>query len=522
MKLRDKLFVVMLSPLVLAGVNPGQGAHVDFNRDVRPILADLCFECHGPAADGRKGKLRLDTREGALASAIVPGKPEVSPLMERLLAADESDRMPPPESPRQPKEGQIEILRQWIADGAPYEQHWAYRPVRRPDAPKVKNHVWVRNPVDALVLALLETRGLKPRADAAPGVLARRLSLALTGLPVLPKRLRAFEADYRHNPEAAVIDLVDELLASPAYGEHMAWAWMDAARYADTNGYQGDGPRVMWPWRDWLIRALNDNLSFDELTRRMLAGDLLLPQAHADWKTAGWIPDQRASDLLVATGFLRNHRYDSGSGTIPAESKFENAADRLETVGAVWMGTTLLCARCHSHKFDPFEQREYYQLLSFFDNVPEVGNALKQASHPYIHSPTEEQATELRQLKKKADQAAAAFEEAQASIAASLAEWESQLRAEDTKTRFVSLVACAIALRPRPSLSTARLRSRRATSRSSSLSAITSGRSPSGSVRTTDARARSSPVSTNPNATAPESRRTGSRAACGFATSAAG
>ena len=410
------IFAILLVGGTFARANP-----VDFNREIRPILADNCFECHGPDEHGRKGDLRLDFAEAAHESAIIPGDSGNSPFVERLLAHDEDDVMPPPESPRQPSKNDIQKLIRWIDEGAQYDEHWSFVPVIRRDPPQASRPSWPRNEIDQFVHAFLEEQSLAPQRDAHPGTLARRLSLALTGLPAKPRQLIRFERAWQEDPDQAVSDWVDELLSSPAYGEHFAWAWLDAGRYADTNGYQGDGPRTMWPWRDWLINALNENRPFNQLTEQMIAGDLLIDQ---EWESASWIPDSKENDLLLATGFLRNHRYDTGSGTIPAESKFENAADRLETVGTVWMGMTLQCAKCHTHKFDPIEQREYYEMLSFFENVPEVGSALKHASHPYIHTPTAEQRVKLLELKKASEAAESAFLKASANLPTHQEEWE--------------------------------------------------------------------------------------------------
>lgn len=405
---------------------------IDFNRDVRPILAQNCYECHGPDKESRQADLRLDILDDVLESAIVPGRPDASTLIERLLSKDPDMVMPPPDSKRRPTAQQIETLRKWVEQGAKYEPHWAFVAPTRPAVPSVSQPVWTRNAIDAFALEHLESQSLKPRADASPRVLARRLSLALTGLPVLPKRSDRFVEEYQNDAEKAIFDFVDELLASESYGEHMAWGWLDAARYADTNGYQGDGVRIMWPWRDWLVRNLNENLPFDQMTEQMLAGDLLLPKSQQSWKSADWIDDDRSSELLKATGFLRNHRYDTGSGTIPAESNFENSADRMETVGTVWMGMTMLCARCHTHKYDPIENREYYELLSFFDKVPEVGSALKGASHPYIHTPTIEQRAKLHRLHIAKAKAETAFAAAVEQIERAQSQWEQQLATETT------------------------------------------------------------------------------------------
>ncbi|MCO8124544.1 DUF1553 domain-containing protein [Stieleria sp. TO1_6] len=402
-------------------------ADVDFNRDVRPILADNCFECHGPDAESREADLRLDALEEAMGWVIEPGKSNESSLIERLLSDAPDAVMPPPHSKRRPTKKQIQILKDWIDQGAEYERHWAFAaPITRA-LPKTVNANWPRNPIDSFVASHLDAESLKPRHDAEPRVLARRLSLALTGLPILPNEGNAFADDFQRNPDQAISSLVDKLLASEAYGEHRAWYWMDAARYADTNGYQADGHRVMWPWRDWLIRNLNANLPFDKLTEQMLAGDLMIPKEHQHWQSADWIADDRSRDYLIATGFLRNHRYDTGSGTIPAESKFENAADRMETVATVWMGMTMLCARCHTHKYDPIENREYYELLSFFDNVREAGSALKLASHPYIHTPTQKEQARLKQLQQATDAADAAMLAAESSIAEAQQKWESKV-----------------------------------------------------------------------------------------------
>lgn len=404
--------LILLFSLIPSAAMP---SGLDFNRDVRPVLADHCFECHGPDDGARKADLRLD---------VPGGIPDTGEVIKRLFTSDEDDVMPPPHSPRQPTTRQREILRRWIQEGAGYETHWSFTKPERPEAPLVSDPSWQTNPIDRFVMRHLQSQGLEPRPEAEPGVLARRLSLALTGLPPLPKDLEKFLAAYDEDPDQAVNDWVERRLATPAYGEHLAWVWLDAARYADTNGFQGDGERTMWPWRDWLIRNLNDNVPFDVLTERMLAGDLLIDH---NWESAGWISDDEANQLLLATGFLRNHRYDTGSGTIPAESKFENAADRLETVGTVWMGLTLQCARCHTHKYDPIENREYYKMLSFFDRVPEVGAALKGASHPYIHTPIGKEREKLQRLKEQAEQARADLVSKSSQIDEAQKKWENSL-----------------------------------------------------------------------------------------------
>ena len=417
----------------LIQLSSSQADDVEFNRDVRPILADNCYECHGPDEESREADLRLDVLEDAIGWVIEPGSVDDSSLIDRLVSDDPDSVMPPPHSKRRPTKRQIEVLRRWIEQGAQYEKHWAFVAPTRPKIPEVPEAGWPRNAIDKFVASHLDSESLRPHPDADPRVLARRLSLAVTGLPILPERGNRFANDFKRAPEQAVSAFVDELSASEAYGEHRAWFWMDAARYADTNGYQADGHRVMWPWRDWLIRNLNANLPFDELTEKMLAGDLLIPEELNDWQSADWIEDDEASEHLIATGFLRNHRYDTGSGTIPAESKFENAADRMETVATVWMGMTMLCARCHTHKYDPIENYEYYELLSFFDNVREAGSALKIASHPYIHTPIPEQRSELKQLRQIADKSDAAMLAAEPQIAEAQTSWEKEIDSDNAR-----------------------------------------------------------------------------------------
>ena len=407
---------------------------VDFNRDVRPILANCCYECHGPDEDSRKADLRLDRQDALFDESrdlVVAGDPAASELYLRLSSDDPDLVMPPEDAHRKPTREQIEIIRRWIEQGAKFAEHWAFIPPQRWPIPKVSDENWCHNEIDHFVLAKLDRRGLKPQPPADAGVLARRLSLSLTGLPPTEEEYERFIAAYHDDPQTAVLQWVDELLSRPQYGEHFAWAWLDAARYADTNGYQGDGQRTMWPWRDWLVRSLNTNMPLDQMTEQMLAGDLLMPKPHRDWESADWIEDAKAAELLLATGFLRNHRYDTGSGTIPAESIFENAVDRMETVGTVWMGLTFQCARCHTHKFDPIENREYYQMLSLFDNVPEVGSALRGASHPYIHVAPPEARKELLRLRKTQSAAQKAFAAATANLKNEQQKWEQSLASDD-------------------------------------------------------------------------------------------
>jgi hypothetical protein len=421
--------IVAQSAMVLAGPP-------DFGRDIRPILANNCFECHGPDASSREADLRLDTAYDARTSGvIVPGKPDESELIRRLISDDSDKIMPPPHAPRKPTPQQVELLRQWIADGAMYGEHWAYASVQQPPLPEVSDLAWCQSSLDRFVLAKLDSIGSVPQLEAKPEVLVRRLSLALNGLPPTVQEVDAFVEQHRRDRNLSVSKWVDELLEREQYGEHFAWGWMDAARYADTNGYQADGERVMWRWRDWLIASLNTGKPYDQMTREMLAGDLLLPESVQGWQTGDVIRDPQSLDLLMATGFLRNHRYDTGSGTIPDESRFENAADRLETFSTIWLGMTMQCARCHDHKFDPIPARDYYSLLAFFDKIPEWGMAIRKASHPFVYAPTAEQRQQLAQLDEKVASSKQSVEAKEENIVAEQNRWEATLKSSDNMLR---------------------------------------------------------------------------------------
>ena len=328
---------------------------INYNRDIRPILSDKCFYCHGPDSKHREADLRLDVEEAAHDSAIVAGDPDDSELIARITSDDEDLRMPPAESGKTLSNEDIELLRRWIEQGAKYQGHWSFTQPTRPALPEVKQADWIRNAIDHFVLARLEVGGLKPSRAADKATLIRRVSLDLTGLPPTPEEVDAFLSDL--SPQAYE-KVVDRLLKSDRYGESMALVWLDAARYADTNGYQSDRERKMWIWRDWVINAYNANMPFDQFTIEQIAGDML-PNATIDQK--------------IASGFNRNHRINSEGGVIPEEYRVEYVIDRVSTTGTVWLGLTLGCARCHSHKFDPISQKEFYQLFSYFNNVPENG-----------------------------------------------------------------------------------------------------------------------------------------------------
>ena len=356
---------------------------VDFDRDIRPILSDTCFACHGPDEKQRMAKLRFDTKEGAFAKpdVIVPGDSAKSRLVQRITAADESFRMPPPFSGRTLTDKQITLLRRWIDEGAKWETHWAYLQPRRPELPQVSNTAWPRNAIDNFILARLDREGLKPSPEADKVTLLRRLSYDLTGLPPTPEEVDAFLADT--SPDAYEKQ-VDRLLNSPHYGERMAMQWLDLARYADTHGYHIDSHREMWRWRDWVINAFNRNMPFDQFTTEQLAGDLL-PNATLEQK--------------IASGFNRNHMINFEGGAIPEEYQTEYVVDRVETTSNVWMGMTMGCARCHSHKYDPIAQKEFYQFFSFFNTVSEEGLDGKTGNaKPFLPLPSPQQKAQLDEL----------------------------------------------------------------------------------------------------------------------------
>jgi hypothetical protein len=385
---------------------------IDFNRDVRPILSDACFQCHGPDKAKRKAKLGLDTEDGAL-RVIVPGKADESELVKRITSDDKSKRMPPSSSALSLTAKQIETLKRWIAEGAKWQKHWAFLPPERLPLPSVKNKTWPRNPIDYFVLARLEAEGLQPSPEADPVTLIRRLSLDLTGLPPTPGEVEDFVKAWdiaSAKRQAAVEMLVDRLLASPRYGERMAQRWLDGARYADTNGYQTDGERTMWRWRDWVIEAFNANMPFDRFTIEQIAGDML---------------PKPTLEQRIATGFNRNHRGNSEGGVIPEEYAVEYVVDRVDTTATVWLGLTAACARCHDHKYDPITQKEFYQLFAYFNNVPEKGKAIKYGnSPPYIKAPTRAQAKKLAELTAFAEAKAKAFAALNVDILAAQRLWE--------------------------------------------------------------------------------------------------
>lgn len=385
---------------------------ISFNRDIRPILSDVCFKCHGPDEQQRVGEFRLDTKAGALARvegghAVVPHDVDGSLLFQRVTSSDADVRMPPPDSGRNLTAQQIELLRQWIADGAQWQEHWAFIPPQQPELPATRATDWCRNAIDHFVLARLEQQRLQPSSRTDRRTLIRRAALDLNGLPPTPAEVDAFVED---DSSDAWQQVVDRLLRSPRYGETMAIGWLDAARYADTSGYQNDGPRDMWRWRDWVIDAFNSNMPFDRFTVEQLAGDLL-PNASLSQR--------------IATGFNRNHRGNAEGGIVPEEYQVEYVVDRVDTTATVWLGLTMGCARCHDHKYDPVTQKDFYQVFAFFNNIPENGRAIKEGnSPPYIKAPTSAHQQTLKNLDDRVAASGLRVQELDAQLQKELTAWQ--------------------------------------------------------------------------------------------------
>jgi hypothetical protein len=391
---------------------------VEFNRDIRPILSDNCYQCHGPDQAQRKADLRLDSEAGATADlggrrAILAGDVSQSEVYQRLVAEDEAERMPPSRSGKKLTKAQIQIVRRWIEQGAKWQKHWAFLPPVAAASPAVVNQALVRNPIDAFVLSRLEREGLSFSPEADKATLIRRVSLDLTGLPPTPAEVDACLADEAPDAYERV---VERLLASSRFGERMAVRWLDGARYADTNGYQSDGERSMWRWRDWVIDAYNSNMPFDQFTVEQIAGDML----------PGSTLEQQ-----IASAFNRNHRGNAEGGIVPEEYAAEYVVDRVETTFTVWQGLTMGCGRCHDHKFDPFSQKEFYQLFAYFNNVPEFGRAIKYGnSPPMIKTPTREQQHSLIALDQQLAAAEDAVSNLKTQLVAAQTEWERDLDPE--------------------------------------------------------------------------------------------
>jgi len=388
---------------------------VVFAREVRPILSRNCFQCHGPDEENRQMGLRLDTPEGFAGHrgnfggpVVIPGNAKDSLLFQRITAEVENFRMPRDREALTADE--VETIRLWINQGANWESHWAFIPPEKPAVPEVENLSWVKNPIDHFVLAKLEKELLDPSKAADKEVLIRRVTLDLTGIPPTIEEIDAYLADESPN---AYQNLVDRLLQSPRYGEKMAVEWLDAARYADTNGYQTDGERSMWRWRDWVINAYNENMPFDQFTIEQLAGDML-PNATLDQK--------------IATAFNRNHSLNAEGGIVPEEFLVEYAVDRVATTSTVWLGLTMGCARCHDHKFDPLQQKEFYEFSAFFNNINERGKGFKYVnSPPFITAPTASQQQELVELDQRLTEARLVFADMDEEITSGQQVWEDSL-----------------------------------------------------------------------------------------------
>ena len=362
---------------------------IEFNFHVRPILSDRCFSCHGPDENARKANLRLDKEEVVYSKipkketfTIYPGQPEKSQLIKRIFSGDPDLVMPVPESNLSLSSREKAILYKWIEQGAQWQTHWAYTPPKKLTLPSTEDSLWPRNEIDLFVLKQLEAVGFSPSKEANKTTLIRRLSFDLTGLPPSLEAVNNFVNDAS---EAAYENLVDSLLASSSYGERWAWEWLDVARYADTNGFQGDFTRDMWPWRDWVIRAFNQNMPYDQFTIKQLAGDLL---------------PKPSTDDIIATAFNRNHPYNTEGGTIPEETRVVNVFDRVETTATTWMGLTVNCARCHDHKYDAITQREYYQLFDYFNQTSEEGGGWGGKIKPLLNLSAEKKKAKMSGLDK--------------------------------------------------------------------------------------------------------------------------
>ncbi len=400
--------------LPAARAEVGRAPAVDYDRDIRPILADNCFACHGFDPKQRQAGLRLDVPEGAFAAlksgkhAVVPRNPGASEMVRRILLKD-GLKMPPAASGKQLKPEQVAVLRRWVEQGAPYSQHWAFVAPKRPAVPRVQPSAWVRNPIDAFVLARLQREKLPPSPEADRRTLARRLSLDLRGLPPTLREVEQFVADRRPD---AYERLVDRFLASPHYGERMALKWLDLARYADTHGYHIDSHRDMWLWRDWVIDAFNRNLSFDRFTIEQLAGDLL---------------PNPTLEQRIATGFNRNHPINFEGGAIPEEYQAAYIFDRIDTTATTWLALTMRCGQCHDHKYDPFTQKEFYRFYAFFHNVPEQGlDGQRGNARPFLKVASTEQQAKLAEYAERIRSLDADLKAAAARQAGNLAAWEQE------------------------------------------------------------------------------------------------
>ncbi len=423
-----KTQIVVLLQFLALGTMPLMAqepmAKVDFNRDVRPILANHCWNCHGQDESSRKAKLRLDLRPAALAKtknndhAIVPNNPAASALITRIEANDIS-QMPPRSFNKPLTENQIKILKQWITEGAPYAEHWAFVPPRKSTSlPKVKLSTWPRNEIDYFILQKLEATGIAPALETDRRTWLRRVTLDLTGLPPTLEETKSFLAD---KAEGAYERVADRLLNSKGHAERMAMHWLDAARYADTNGYNNDEMRTLWPWRDWVIEAFNKNMPYDQFLTTQIAGDLI-PNATLSQK--------------VATGFNRNHVLTTEGGIIEEEYRVEYVADRVHTSATVFLGLSMQCARCHDHKYDPITQKDYYRFAAYFNNSPDklVSYSQGRMAEPLLKVPTQAQLAEKSKLEARNEELTSFLKKRSMQIDADITNWETSLSKEQIET----------------------------------------------------------------------------------------
>jgi hypothetical protein len=401
---------------------------IRFDQQVRPILSNHCWNCHGLDEGSRQGNLRLDLRENAITAAdsgqpaIVPGYPEKSQLIVRIDSHDPDIQMPPSITKKPLTAEQKQILKQWIAEGAEYSGHWAFETPKRPEPPAIADADWAKNPIDHFIAYRLQQEDLRPTQEAAPHVWLRRVTLDLTGLPPSLEELDAFETALKTSlKEKVYADVVDRLLKSPHYGERMAMQWLDAARYADTNGYNNDETRTMWPWRDWVINAFASGMPYDQFLTEQIAGDLL--------------PNSTMSQR-VATGFSRNHVLTTEGGIIEEEYHVEYVADRVHTTATVFLAMSMQCARCHDHKYDPISQRDYYQFASFFNNVPDkvVSYNKTRMAEPLLKVPSAEQTAELQKIETRLAEIDRVLKDRTATVSEELKAWEASLTAEQIAT----------------------------------------------------------------------------------------
>ncbi len=400
---------------------PHSPTHVDFSSEIRPVLAVHCFSCHGPDEHSRAADLRLDIRENAIdSSAIFPHDPAKSKLVERILSDDKDHLMPPPSSKKPLSEKQKELLRTWIEQGAEYSNHWAFIAPVKSAVPELQEPGWASNPIDHYVGKKLERERLKPSKKADRATLLRRVSLDLTGLPPTVTQLQQFLND---SSQEAYERAVDRLLGSSQYAEKMALEWLDLARYADTNGYNNDEDRTMWPWREWVINAFDRNMPFDQFTIEQLAGDLL---------------PNPTQDQLIATGFLRNQGHNTEGGIIQEEYRVEYVADRVHTVSTVFLGLSMQCARCHDHKFDPISQAEYYQFYSFFNSLDEkqAGYSKFVGAEPFIRVATTDQTTKTKALEEQIAVLQSQLKQREDQVDANVAKLVAETSESDLKSRF--------------------------------------------------------------------------------------